>query len=466
MRPTATLGLLGGMFLSAGCTDGEPVTDTTDEVDSGETGASDPLEGLDGMDVIVVHADTLRRDHLPTYGYERVTTPNLLQQPAVVIDGYQASSSWTLPSTATALLSLSPEHHGAVTVPEPEVDRERTTLATRLSEAGYATGLFSGNHMVATDPVMTVGFDEVLDEGELETVADETLHSLAARAVPWVESLPEGQPYLLWLQPMDTHPPYRPQAPFRGTWADYDTLVIDPESTPEQQSDQFIQAWTAASSDEEREAMADNVRAVYDELILQEDAALGGLFAWLSYSGRAERTLVVVTADHGETLADDLTPSISHGITLRPELIQLPLIFVHSRFSGEHLDCPSANMDLGPTLLDALGLPVPADLDGAPIQVGCRDVTGASLYGMDDADVTLTYLSASDERYKLDWDCQATAAYIYDLEEDPSALSPLGAEAMPDVLALTASVEATLHEARELDPDTLCDVYGGASNAP
>src|SRR5690349_7430341 len=109
---------------------------------------------------------------------------------------------------------------------------------------------------------------------------------------------------------MDTHTPHRPVKPFLGTFADYDVVPYDITDDSTTQAEKFIDAYDAAATDEERAALVAAIHDVYDELLLQEDDTLRDIFHWIEETGHQDDTLVILTADHGETLADDGTPII------------------------------------------------------------------------------------------------------------------------------------------------------------
>ncbi len=435
---------------------------------SGETGPQEtgipvesPLTGLVGlgqMDVIVVHADTLRADHLVQYGYKRETSPFGAAAPRVAVSGYHAPAPWTLPSTASALLSRTPEHHGRVSIAATPEGLEWTSLAEALQDAGYTTAMYSGNQILTGDDVLAQGFDVRVGTPGLEDAEEQRLSALTAQAQDWIEALPEGQPYFVWLQPMDVHAPLRPEEPWRGTWADYEALPFDTDDVSVVQSQRFSEAWHGATSEEERAALGDNLVAVYDELVLQQDAALGELFAWLEAEGRAERTLVVLTSDHGETLGDDGSSSWSHMESLRPELVQIPLAFYNPQLEPVSVDCLSSNVDLAPTLLYALGLPALAGSDGQPLQERCREAAISSLYMNGSEAHDLLLASITDGRWRLEWNCTNGDAAAYDLAEDPAALRPLPPREVVDALALQELLQRWFDDASVSLGDLACRV--------
>ena len=469
-RPITALALLLSACGPSGPKGGDPSADTgsaapddSGDPDPDDSASSAPrlsaLEGLGALNLIVVHTDTLRADHMGLYGYDRDTSPSASAAGPLVVLGYHGAASWTLPGTASALSGQWPEHHGRTGLGTPPDDATLDTLTQQLRAAGYATGLFSGSQLIASDAQLRQGFDERLDVPDLHDTETQAMASLVVHATEWVETIPEDQPFFLWFQPMDTHTPYRPQLPFRGTWADYDALPFSLAADSDEQERAYTDAWSAATSDAERQALEQNVRAVYDELVLQQDAGVGALLDWLAETGRAERTLVVLSSDHGETISDDGGATLAHGRSLRPELIGLPLALINPALPAEAVSCLSSNVDLAPTLLRALGLPDMVAVDGQPLQEGCRDVVFSSTYLLEEGtEEPIWMLSASDPRYKLDWDCIEARGALYDTSVDPHALSPIDPSGAPESAGLHDALVAYLADAQLIRPDLRCPV--------
>lgn len=402
------------------------------------------LGDLDVKNVVVLHADTLRADALPHYGYERQTAPNLSAAPFLAVRGYTATAPWTMPSTLSALTGLSPERHGAVSKGGSDRAAIEVTLAERLQEAGYATLSMSGNRVVGEDPAMIRGFDTSLLVEDLDDVEAQHAASLWEQSQAALEALDPEQPFFLWVQAMDTHTPHRVDKEFMGLFADYSVVPYEPGDDTTAQFEKYQRAWNAAETDEERAAITQSVRDVYDELVYQSDDVYGQVFDWLEAQGHLEDTLVVLSADHGETLGDAGVPIISHVDSVRPELINLPLVFYHPDLDSAWTTCRSSNVDLAPTLLDLLGVEPLDGIDGFAMQGGCRALSFASLYDEDAELPTLEWLTVMDDHYKLDWSCVEGVASFYDLSVDPTALSPLPLAPASGVTPYWGALEAYL----------------------
>lgn len=445
-------------------TDTNPYDDTPEVPAESATGLAQ-LDGLAIRNIVVLHADTLRADRLPMYGSGRQTAPNLYGMPYLAVYGYHATAPWTLPSTMTALTALTPEEHGKISMTPGEFSADRH-LPEALRDAGFATGSFSGNRVVGSDRELSRGFDEALEIEDVDDVPSQAMASLWAHARTWLDAVPEEEPFFVWLQPMDTHTPHRPEEAWRGIFADYDALPYTIAEDSFTQAQEFSEAYRSAATDEERAAVRQAVLDVYDELVVQEDDTVGALFDWLEASGHRDDTLVVVTADHGETIADDGSPLIGHEGSVRPELVELPLLFYHPSMDGGWTRCLSSNTDLAPTLLRLAGLDPLPGTDGVALQDGCRELTYASLYDVDAETPTLTWLTVADDAYKLDWDCTRGMAALYDLVSDPTTVRPLTPSEVPGADRYWTALQAYLEAARERTPDLACEVGDPPGVAP
>ena len=336
---------------------------------------SDPED--ERPDLVLVVVDTLRADHLSTYGYGRPTSPGLdaLARDGVVFLDNTAQSSWTLPSVASYMTG----RH--LFVNAQRLPDGVPSLAERLSKAGYETAAFLGNPAVSTAGNYDRGFDHFIGR---ETTGNETwdaadLHTVFAQ---WQAEHPrDGRPRFLYLHFMDPHFPYEPR---KEVALDGEVLLRD----------DVLEAWspvvTAAGAgspiyetfNENRLEILDEIDR-YDQEIASMDAVLASLLGTL---GSRER-LVVVASDHGEGLWDHEhhTPIVErkpaeertlsevffrdHSYHLYQELIRTPLIVSGPGFpTGLSEDVPVENVDIAPTLLRAAGLPDDPSFDGRALQ--------------------------------------------------------------------------------------------------
>ncbi|HSD67638.1 MAG TPA: sulfatase [Vicinamibacteria bacterium] len=305
---------------------------------------------------IVYLVDTLRADHTGVYGYARKTTPELdaFARDAVVFDAAVVHASWTKPSVASILTSRLPGQHRAVQLRDP-LDPSNVTIAERLDAKGWATGAAIANSVIyGAESTFDRGFDVFAGlHGEddrpsklvgADVVVDSALAFLRSR---------RGLPTFLYVHTMDPHVPYEPPPPFDRMFEPFPTEghpARDPRTDYREPLD--------------RERMIGQ----YDGDIAFGDREFGRFVRELKAAGLYEGALVVFLADHGEEFLDH--GRWLHGRSLFDELIRVPLVvkLPGNRGAGTRVAGQVQGLDVVPTVLEAAGLPLPADLGGQPLQ--------------------------------------------------------------------------------------------------
>ena len=290
--------------------------------------------------LIVVMVDTLRSDHLPSYGYERNTAPFLtaLADEGIQLQGY-ATSSWTKESVASLLTGLAPQRHQAISRSD-HLPPELPYLPELLRGAGFVTACFIGNLNVGRKWGFDRGFTHY---AQTRPAGKARAAEVNAAALRLQEHL--SPPFFLYLHYVDPHDPYRPSRTFTGRGRPY----VQPRRLLER----------GAIGEEDLRRLVDQ----YDGEIRELDRALEELFAALEREELLADTLVVVTSDHGEEFGEH--GGLTHGRTLFEEVLRVPLL-LWSRsglpaFRSQRL---FSHLDVLPTLLEALGQQVPASLEG------------------------------------------------------------------------------------------------------
>jgi len=305
---------------------------------------------------IVYLVDTLRADHTGVYGYARKTTPELdaFAKDAVVFDTAVMHASWTKPSVASILTSRLPGQHRAVQLRDP-LDPSNVTVAERLDARGWATGAAIANSVIyGEESHFDRGFDFFAGlHGEddqrsklvgADVVVDSALAFLRSR---------QGLPTFLYVHTMDPHVPYAPPAPFDRMFEPHPTEghpARDPRTDYKEPLD--------------RERMI----AQYDGDIAFGDREFGRFVRELKAAGLYDDALVVFLSDHGEEFLDH--GLWLHGRSLFDELIRVPLVvkFPGHRGAGRRVAEQVQGVDVVPTVLEAMGVPLPGDLAGLPLQ--------------------------------------------------------------------------------------------------
>ena len=332
MRPLAT-----GLLLFVGC---GPASN--DEL------ASDVLPN-----VLLVSIDTLRADHLASYGYEWNTAPTLteLAGRGAQFEQSFSQSSTTTPSHASMFTGLSPSQHGFFVYWHSLRDEE-LTLAEYLRQHGYETFATASSRKFVPESGFGQGFEvyePVYDLPKNERgarVTDIVLENARrVRTAPWFG-------FAHFFEP---HAPYDHPDPFQTRWhPGHD------EVAPEETTNYLLEnspAYVEVSA-----PILTYLRGAYDGGISFTDFHLRRLIDGLPDNGRP--TLLVVTSDHGEEFKEH--GHLGHSMYLHEELVRVPLIVVYPGIvpAGQRIAEPVQNADLFPTIVELAGLPLPDGLTG------------------------------------------------------------------------------------------------------
>jgi len=306
----------------------------------------------DKTSIVLITLDTLRADHLGCYGYARGRTPNLdaFAEKALCYDHAYSTINTTLASHAAMMTGKHPQTLGIPRNSFP-LAPGIPTLAELLKKSGYRTAAFVSCSALASGMGLARGFDTYDEEfGFSATDQDQRrAESTTAAALQWLKQNDEG-PFFLWVHYFDPHFPYDPPPPF-------DAIHGTGYQGPADGSMDYLEKlWQK----EIIPGRADLQRLVdlYDGEIAYLDHCLGPLFDELGRPGLKERTLVAVTADHGEHLTERRI-KFYHGNYVYQPSIRVPLII---RFPGAGMRTGREfetvqTLDLFTTLLGAAAAP-------------------------------------------------------------------------------------------------------------
>jgi len=316
--------------------------------------------------VLLITIDTLRADHLHSYGFPLETSPNLdaLAAESVVFERAIAAASSTAPAHASIMTSKYVRQHSVGYLNGGAVLAGATTLADVFREAGYRTAAFVSNDVLQRRTGLDRGFESYDDELRkrlpnrmlFERVAEDTTQS----ALHWLGSIGEA-PFLLWVHYIDPHGPYTPPAEFLGSFQ------LDPipgerplPVLPDVSGYRGIPDYQAI----EGLSLPSEYQSRYADEILYADHWIGRLLEAVdSISGE---TIVLVTADHGESLGEHERYFV-HFWTTTPENAHVPLILRAPGLSAERRRELVSHVDVMPTLLELAGLELPLGLSGVPL---------------------------------------------------------------------------------------------------
>jgi arylsulfatase A-like enzyme/Tfp pilus assembly protein PilF len=341
------------------------------------------------FNLLMITLDTTRADHLPMYGYKQVKTPNLdaLARESYIFEDAIAHAPLTLPSHASMLTGLLPISHGIRDNAGFFLDQKVTTLPEILKSKGYATSAFVSAFVLDSRWKLNQGFDFYYDNFNLEEFkqlnpqdAQRPAEETTAEALHWLDAHAK-QRFFSWVHFYDAHDPYTPPDPFKTEYAD----------NP------------------------------YDGEIAYMDVYVGKLLDKLKALGLKERTIVVLTGDHGEGLGQH--EEITHAMFVYNATQHIPLLIHipgagHSRVKGV-----VRHIDMFPTILDLAALSSPKEVQGRsllPLMNRQKD-TGRVAYS-ESIYAELHYgwsplKSITTEQYKY---IDAPKPELYDRTQDPN----------------------------------------------
>ncbi len=379
--------------------------------------------------VVLVSIDTLRPDHLGCYGYRRPISPNIdaFRREAVLMRDVVAAAPSTLASHASMFTSLRVQHHGASVAASSALRPGLVTLADALHRAGFATASFNGGGELHRVWGLDRGFElyESATDSTVSEIGEDTLSGQVQLAKKWLAGV-GSRPFFLFLHTYEVHHPYTP-APER-------LRAIEPSYSGRLPDRISIRLLEKINSGQKKLAPGDleHIVATYDAEIASADAGFGELVELLRRMGRYDSSIIVLTSDHGEAFGERGKVGW-HGDTLYDEQIRIPLVvrLPGAQLAGKTVDPQVRGIDLAPTLLSQLGLPVPLQFSGTAIDLagGASDHppwSVATIEGRPQGGAVRT------ERWK--W----YEGRLYDLEHDPGEAR--------DVASLHPEVERDLQE--------------------
>lgn len=428
-------------------------------------GGSDGGGGT-ARNVVLIVTDTLRADRLQCYGYRRKTSPAisaLADEGVVYLDNY-AQGCWTVPSMVSLMSGL------YVTQTEQQLPVDRVSLAEVLKTAGFRTSAFVGNRVLATDRGFERGFDHFwLGHPDGRAVA------LEKQFEEWYEGV-EGEldgerGFFAWIHPMDPHHPYAPiprHQIFTGKER-VDRRVLLPRWRGAIPRLEELAGDLPHTRFEDAVLEMDEINNAYDGEVLAVDEGVETLLAFLDEKGIRDETLIVFCADHGEMFWEhphyplELSHKLAAGNGLpngvrdlfmlghrgwyHEEQWNTPLILAGPGIpAGERRDGLVANLDVYPTILDALGVAAPGALHGESLLGGVvPERERLFAYGFQTTAVIetsgLKLVQHHPERFQLAPDAPGPVE-LFDVGADASEVDDLAGERPEDVRRLQASIDA------------------------
>lgn len=316
--------------------------------------------------VIFFGIDSLRRDHMSSYGYHRLTTPYMdkLASQGVLFEKHFSPSIPTTPAYASMLTGMDVFGTDVVALRhEGPLGGHVLTLAEVLESNGYNTTCigFTGNPS-ARGFQNYLNYESWLPDDESGRAAK--AENLNAVAIPELERLAaDDKPFFLFMRHMDPHSPYLPPAPFERMF--YGKDEKDPSNDSMEPVYNFkpfgdyLASWIPEGTTDH-----EYVTAQYDGAIAYMDIAIQTLFTKIADMGLEEDTLIVITSDHGETLYEHDCYFDHHGLYDCTLVVPLILKFPGRVPAGRRVSDVSLISDIMPTVLDLLQIQTEIAFDG------------------------------------------------------------------------------------------------------
>lgn len=306
--------------------------------------------------VFFLMLDTLRADHLGSYGYPRDTSPNLdaFTKDATRYEFAMAAAPWTPASVASMFTGYYPTSHKVMppdgrTLAKNEgfaLGRDLTTMAEMLQALGYWTGAAVSNPWITKEFQFDQGFEQFVfkDRATAEQVTRTAMRFIDQQLSPEREST---QPLFIYMHYIDPHDPYNPPEPYREMFTGHQPL--HGFEYPERMQ-QYIN--------------------LYDGEIRYMDDWIGKFFDFLKERGLYQDSVIVVVADHGEQFMDH--GNFGHGFKLFNSEIHVPLLIKSNRrgSQGRVVEETVSHTDLLPTILELVGGRTPRELPGLSLVSG------------------------------------------------------------------------------------------------
>jgi len=288
-----------------------------------------------GYKILLITVDTTRADHLSCYGSQTTTTPAMdkIARQGVLFSNAYSHLPMTLPAHTSMLSGTYPLYHSVVDNGEYRVPDQLQMLPEILKPQGYATAAFISAAVLKKVFNINQGFDHWDEQdinpqhGQVALVAERKADVTTDAVLKWLREN-HRKKWFLWVHYYDPHASYEPPQPFKELY----------ESDP------------------------------YSGEIAFMDSQIGRLMNFLDDKGLADKTIVIVIGDHGESLGQH--GEMTHSVFIYQATQHVPLIIraPGTKDRGTRIITPAGQVDVMPTVLDFLGLKPPAEVQGRSLK--------------------------------------------------------------------------------------------------
>mgnify|MGYP002381296395 CR=1 FL=1 len=367
------------------------------------------------MNVVVVTVDTLRPDHLGCYGYSKIETPAMdgIAQRGVLFENAAAQTPLTPPSHASIFTGQNPNVHNVRNTGGFILQSSAHPLARILQEQGWDTAAFVGSAVLKKIFGFNNGFafydDEMPVPGKRTDFREDPERKASVvvdRAIAWLDGRTSDKPFFLWTHIYDPHIPYTPPAEFAQKYA----------GRP------------------------------YDGEIAYADQQLGRLFEAVARKSPAEKTIIAVLSDHGESLGEH--GEHTHGVFLYDSTMRIAFMMSGPGIpAGAHVKQQARSIDFLPTLLDLMGGRAPANVQGRSL---------APAFAAKPVETDIAYGESLYPKMNMNWSelrsirtnrwkyIRAPKPELYDLTTDPGETKNIIGEHAPEAQKFEAHLKSLI----------------------
>ena len=366
--------------------------------------------------LILISIDTVRTDYLQIYNPAGVPTPNLskLASTGYLFTNVIAQVPFTLPSHSTMLTGTYPVKHKVQENIAAKLGEDALTLAEVLKSQGYETAGFIASLVLESGTGIEQGFDTFDDAfvREDKTAEDRSgvqkdAASVKRSFLQWLDQRKNKSPFFSFIHFYDPHTPYDPPAPFRPDVRD--------------------------------------ARALYRGELQYVDSVIGEIVEELSRRQILDRSILVITGDHGEMLGEH--GENGHGFFIYQEAVRVPLLLSIPNQPPGKSDEVLELVDLMPTLLELLHVPVPEAVQGKSFAASLRGAKSSSGIAYSESMTAAQHFGAAplrsvqDGRYKY---IDSPQAELFDLKSDNQERQNIAGSQKEIVTKMKAALEQIL----------------------
>jgi arylsulfatase len=365
-----------------------------------------------GTPVVLIVVDTLRADHLGSYGHSRNTSPHIdsLAADAVVYRNAYSTAPWTAPSIASLLASQYPKKLG-IRDTQSILSDDLVMLPEVLREAGYATGAVVSHTFCSKKWNFNQGFEE-FDESNIVGLRQVSSTGVTREGLDFLDRH-KSEPFFLWLHYFDPHFPYLLHDDFPFGTGNLKTWVRSGMS-------HTVLRKHKISEDDRQEILR-----IYDSEIGLTDQAIGRVLERLKELGLYERSLIIFAADHGEAFQE--RGRFGHSGSLHDELVNVPLIIKLPGNRHQEIDTPVSLVDVYPTILALLGLSIDHPIVGQDLKPGQTNPRPRPVF-FETARGKKTLQGVAFHQFKLIQSSDLGEFELFDLETDPGEIKNVAAD--------------------------------------